>query len=203
MVITCASAAHAEDLELGGTLQFDSVYEEDGGFQHAENTVQLSLKGEFRGAELELEVESLEDSDPDAAEITLTLGYGGDLRDGLGWSASYSRSYLDVSGWDEQELALGLSAELGDGAVGEIKATHDLEEHTNEIELGLELEPSDTLAFGVVVGHSQADDGLFGEFGVTYSVTDAVAFEALYERAADESGKLTLSAIWSFSLTGD
>ncbi len=184
------AAASANELEWSGEAGIN-VASSSGGT--AETTgimiVELSYGGAFVGAELE----TLYQDPADNAEITLTLGYSFDIGTDTALTASYSRIYLDDSGYSSHEVALALDFPITGDVGGTLEVVRDLTAKSTDVSLGAEFGLGKSFTGEALVGHDGAD--IYGEAGISYGITENVSAGVLIELS--ESAK----PIYNFGIT--
>lgn len=198
-----SGAAQAGDLDLTFGLQLNRHFAADAGLVWENNTVEGSMEAAYSGLLFGAELASLPDDPPDRFQAELSFGIEVPLTEDLDFSVIYTRSYLDVSGWDSQDFTTSLSASLGEILTGGLAIVFDPDQETLETEIAVDLAPNDKWSFGLVFGVSEADDNYFGEASVGYALNENVSLEALYEDADDELGALTLSVVLELTPFGD
>ncbi|MBR9649794.1 hypothetical protein [Thalassovita aquimarina] len=194
--------ALADGLALTGGVAATAAFDTNDGLTHAENTIEAYIEAELNGFHGGIWIGSLYQDPDDDAEIELSLGYGGDISDRLDYDVTATGYYLNNGGYQSYDIAFELSMALSDRSEGMLGLTWDPDADTIETTLGLEHALNDRITLAGEIGHSEADDNIFGEIGISYALNDATAVELLYEDADDESGTLSLTVSYDFDLLG-
>jgi hypothetical protein len=169
-----ASANEVEwSAEVGGNIAASNGATET----TANAAVELSFGGAFVGAE----IETLYRDPADDAEATLTLGYSFDLGNDMALTTSYSRIYLDNSGFSSHEAALALDFPIAEGVGGTFEIVRDLTGKSTDISLGAEFGLGNNFTGEALVGYDGTD--IYGEAGVSYDINDNVSTGVLVEFA--------------------
>ncbi|CUH62513.1 hypothetical protein TG4357_00151 [Thalassovita gelatinovora] len=194
--------AQADGLVLSAGVAATAAFDTSDGLEHAENTVEGYIEGELNGFHGGIWIGSLYKDPADDAEIELSLGYGADINDTLGYDITTTGYYLNNGGYQSYDIAFELSAALTDSTSGALGFAWDPDASTIETTLGLEHALNDKFTLAGEIGHSEADGNIFGEIGVSYALTDSAAIELLYEDADDSAGTLSLTVSYDFNLMG-
>lgn len=195
-------AAQAEGLALSAGVAATAAFDTSDGLEHVENTFEGYIEGELNGFHGGIWAGSLYDDPADDFEYELSLGYGADINDTIAYDITATGYYLNNGGYQSYDIAFELSGALTDSASGAIGFAWDPDAKTVETTLGLEYALTDKITLAGEIGHSEADDNNFGEFGVSYALTDSAAVELLYEDADDDVGTLSLTVSYDFDLLG-
>jgi hypothetical protein len=141
---------------------------------------------------------------PDKVEMDVILGYATELGNGLGLDLSYSAYFLDDSGYDESELIAALSFGLASNLDGSVAVGYLVESEDSYIEAGLDYSLGNAWSLQALLG-TDSTDVIYYELGVTYAITDEVAFNILYEGddTSGNDGLITFTMSYDFSLSGN
>ncbi|MWD26430.1 hypothetical protein E0K89_002965 [Aquicoccus sp. SCR17] len=198
LVLLPASAALAEEVSFAATIAANAAYDTDGGLSYSGASIEGSGEMSYYGFHTGLWFETLPDDPADNAEIELSFGYTGALPGEAEWDVTYTRYYLDESGYQGHDIALGLGAPITGRLSGAVAAIYEPEGETVDFEAALEFAATDKWTFSALAGKSEADDNLYTELGAGYALTDQVTVGALYEDADDTDGTLTFSVSYAF-----
>lgn len=140
-------------------------------------------------------------SAPDKVEMDVILGYGTELSNGLGLDLSYAAYFLDDSGYDEAELIAALSYGFTDSVSGSLAVGYLVESEDSYIEAGVDYALTDAWSLQGLLG-TDSTDVIYYELGVTYAISDEVAFNILYEDddTTGNDGLITFTMSYDFSL---
>ena len=143
-------------------------------------------------------------SAPDKVEMDVILGYGTELSNGLGIDLSYAAYFLDDSGYDESELIAALSYGLSDSLSGSLAVGYLVESEDSYVEAGVDYALTDAWSLQALLG-TDSNDVIYYELGVTYAISDEVAFNILYEDddTTGNDGLITFTMSYDFSLSGN
>lgn len=184
------AAASAEKLEWSGEVGLNVATSSGGTTETTANAaVELSFGGAFVGGE----IETLYKDPTDGSEITLTLGYSFDLSDSTALTVSYSRIYLDNSGFSSHEAAIALDFPIVGDTGGTLEVVRDLTAKSTDISLGAEFGLGGNFGGEALLGHDGTD--IYGELGVSYNINDNVSVGFLTELS--ESAK----PVYNFGFT--
>ncbi len=141
---------------------------------------------------------------PDKVEMDVILGYATEFGNGLGLDLSYSAYFLDDSGYAESELIAALSFGLSDRLDGSVAVGYLVEAEDSYIEAGLDYSLGNAWSLQALLG-TDSTDLIYYELGVTYAITDEVAFNILYEGddTSGNDGLITFTMSYDFSLSGN
>jgi uncharacterized protein (TIGR02001 family) len=196
VLATAPAAAQAQDIAVLGGLALTSDYVSDGltqteGDPAAQAYLELDTGLFYAGAWISNV--SFPDS-PEDVELDLYLGLRGETPQGLGYDLSYYRYFYD-----------------GDDCCGEIIGAlyapiapawtlgGQLSYDTDEDDFGAEVSPgyavSDALTLTATMGYKDSYDGIYGDIGGTWAVTDSAAIDLRYHDAdvAGADGILALT----------
>jgi len=171
--------ASADGLTLSGGVAATAAFDTANGLSHSENTVEGYIEGELNGVHAGVWIGSLFDDPTDDAEYELSLGYGGNISDTLGYDITATRYYLNNGGYQSYDIAFELSAVLNGRTNGALEVTWDREAETIETTIGLEYALTDKFTLAGEIGRSEADNNMFGEIGISYDLTEKTALELL------------------------
>ncbi|MDG1127940.1 hypothetical protein ABWH93_00630 [Seohaeicola saemankumensis] len=143
-------------------------------------------------------------SAPDKVEMDVILGYGTELSSGLGIDLSYSAYFLDDSGYDEAEVIAAISYGLSDSLSGSLAVGYLVESEDSYIEAGVDYALTGDWSLQALLG-TDSSDVIYYELGVTYAISDEVAFNILYEDddTTGNDGLITFTMSYDFSLSGN
>jgi hypothetical protein len=141
---------------------------------------------------------------PDKVEMDVILGYGTEFSNGLGIDLSYAAYFLDDSGYDEAELIAALSYGLSDSLGGSLAVGYLVESEDSYVEVGLDYALTDAWSLQGLLG-TDSNDVVYYELGVTYAISDEVAFNILYEDddTTGNDGLITFTMSYDFTLSGN
>lgn len=170
----------------------------------AEYPLSFYLQAENNGFYGQLWFGTLPGGGADKVEMDVILGYGTELSSGLGIDLSYSAYFLDDSGYDEAELIAAVSYGLSDSLGGSLAVGYLVESEDSYIEAGLDYALTDAWSLQALLGTDSADV-IYYELGVTYAISDEVAFNILYEDddTTGNDGLITFTMSYDFSLSGN
>lgn len=168
-------------------------------FSHAENEIELYYEIGFgAGFHAGITLTSLDDDPADDYEYELTFGYGSEFSNGMTWDLTYGYIGLDETDEDTQELTGTLGFPLGETVEGAFAVIYDIDTKKSDQEFGLETALNDRWTLFGLAGNSDRDDNVYGEIGVSYALTDSVAFEILYEDTNDGDPLLGFTVGYEF-----
>lgn len=147
----------------------------------SETTGTLIMELSYGGAFIGGEVETLYRDPADDAEITLTLGYSFDIGTDMVLAASYSRIYLDKSGFSSHEAALALDFPITQNIGGTIEVIRALTGKTTDVSLATEFGLGNGFTGEALVGHDGSAN--YGEAGLSYDLRENVSIGYLVELA--------------------
>ena len=182
-------AASANDLEWSAELGLN-VAASSGAVETTANTaVELSYAGAFVGGE----IETLFQDPTDKAEITLTLGYTFDIGADTALTASYSRIFLDNSGFSSHEIGAALDFPISSNVGGTFEIVHDLTASTTDYSLGAEFGLGNGFTAEALIGHDGTE--VYGETGLSYDFNDTLSAGLVVELSQ------SASPVFNFGLT--
>ncbi|MCC1493650.1 hypothetical protein [Cognatishimia sp. F0-27] len=194
-----ATSSAAEEFGIEGSVQVNTVFQMQPEISHLENTVEAAFEASRDGLSFGLELASLANDPIDKTSLDLVLGYRlEDLRGGAEIALSYTRSYLDRSGWDGHKTSFEMSAPIADGLDASFGLEHDLTDRALEVTLGLDYASEGPWSFGLQLGKTKPDATHSGELSASYEINDQLAVELLYEHGDADPNLLTVSLIYGF-----
>lgn len=200
-VMALPVAAQAQQFRVDAGVAANAAFESDG-FDHIGNTVEGYLQGSYNGFYAGVWAATLDGDPVDDAEIEVYLGYGNELANGLSYSLTYTRYYLDDTGYLGYDVTLGLGYAINDAF--SIGAEIALDPETDDLDrnISLHYDLNDRISMYALAGKSDAWDHNYAELGVSYALTDQAAVSLLYEDADNLPGVVTLTVSYDFNVFG-
>jgi len=207
ILVVLPAATNAEGLNLSGGVALASSYDlTTSSSTQAENPLSFYMQVEKEGFYGHLWLGSLPSGlSSDEFEIDFTLGWGTHFDNGIGLDLSYTHSFVEVYKdrvYDTADLVAVFSYGVTDGLVGSLEVGYDLENENSYGELGLDFTLNDRWSLKGQSGIEPGGGSSYYELGATYSVSNELNFDILYEgdETAGNKGLLTLTLSYDFSL---
>ncbi len=181
LVASLPLAAQADGFEIGGETGISLSVPSGGGA--TETVFEAALEAAHAsGIFVGIGLESLNGAAPDSVTYNFSFGYGMDLGGDTALTVAYARHYLDVSGYDTQDITTTLEFPLGEGIDGSAEVVYDLPSGNVDVSAGAEFGIGNGLTAALTVGHDGA--AAYGDAGVSYDINDNVSASATVEFAA-------------------
>ena len=192
LALALPSVASADKVEFSGEIGINVATSGSA----TETTANLVSEMSYRGAFFGAEAETLYKDPADDAEITLTLGYTFALGSDAEVTVSYSRIYLNDSGFSSHEAAVALGFPVSDNVSAGVEVVRDLTAKSTDISLGAEFGLGNGFTGEALVGHDGTDN--YAEAGVSYEITDNVSAGFLLEVAEHTKPTYNFGLTYSF-----
>ncbi len=192
LALALPSVTSANEVEFSGEVGINLATSGGSTETTASAAAEVSYGGAFFGAEME----SLYKDPADDIEVTLTLGYSFELGSDTEVTVSYSRIYLDNSGFSSHEAAIALGFPISDNVSAGVEVVRDLTGKSTDISLGAEFGLGNGFTGEALVGYDGADS--YAEAGVSYDFSDNVSAGFLLEVAEHSKPTYNFGLTYSF-----
>ena len=184
---------------LYGGVALTSNYVSDGVTQTEDNpAVQGYLELESHGFYAGLWTSNVKfEGVDDNVEVDAYLGYRGETSAGLAYDIGYYRYFYDATGDCCGEMIAVLSGQATEKLGLESQITYDPEFDDYSIEFSPEYSFAEKWDASATLGYKHSLDGVYGDIGVTYAISDTASLDLRYADAQGDGNDgivyLTLS----------
>lgn len=196
-LLTLPVAAQAQDVSVdAGIAAYYIVDGEDFDFNSSNGEGYIALS--YAGVTAQIYAESVYDVPGVDYLMELSLGYGNELSNGLGYSATATAYYIEDDYLD-YSVALGLTYGISDAITLGSDLEYFPDSEITDFSANVEYAFSDAISAYVLLGTVDASGvGSFNyaEVGASYAFADGAAFSLLYED--NDVGPSTVSFILSY-----
>jgi len=194
-----AAMAQAQSLEVTGGLALTSNYVWRGTtLSDDKPAFQAYVEAEASGAYAGLWISTMDDG-TDTVEADIYLGYRNELANGFNYDLGYIRYIFNNSGNCCGEFALSVGYALSDTANLRAKLAYDPSFKINILEVAGDYALSDAFGLSATLGKVQSGSA-YGDFGVTYALSEKTAFDLRYHDANDNKGRLVLGLMFDTTI---
>lgn len=203
-----AEIAAAENAALPGLLVYAGIaatsnYVSDGVTQTNDNPalqgyLEFDASGFYGGAWM-----SNVDfpGDDDSVELDLYAGYRNTMQGGIAYDLGYYRYLYNDTGDCCGEFIGVLSGQTSDKLAIEGQVTWDPESPDYSLEVSPEFNLNDFWSISATLGYKHSYDGVYGDIGATWSISDAASLDIRYTDAQNDDAPGIFYATISFDTT--